>query len=157
MSKPASAHMGGVKRILRYLHGRPDVHITYSRNSNFELIGFCGVSYGTGNPEKARSTSGSTYFGSEGVIHFSTGIQTIAAQLTNEAELIVTSSYAKQEIYLCGILRELGCRAFRSTRIFCDNKEVLFLAGKGSHSSRSKHLAIRFMGLRDWVIDARVD
>ena len=36
-----------------------------------------------------------------------------------------------------------------SARIFCDSKRPLLLAGQGSYSSRSKHLAIRFMGLRN--------
>ena len=77
MSKPTPAHMGVVKRILLYLGGTPDPHITYSLNSNFERIGFCDASYGTGNPKKASSTSGSMYFVSEGIVHFSTSIQTM--------------------------------------------------------------------------------
>ncbi|CAN0014387.1 unnamed protein product [Sphacelaria rigidula] len=82
MSKPTSVHMGAVKRILRYLRGTPDIRITYSRNSSFELTGFCDASYGTGNPEKARSTSGSIYFLAGGVIHFSASVQKTSAQST---------------------------------------------------------------------------
>ena len=93
-------HIAAVNIILRYLRGTPDLHITYSCNSNFELIGFCEPLYGTGNPEKA-STLGSMYFISGGVIDFSTSIQQIAAQSTTEVGLIC----AKQEIYLCIILR----------------------------------------------------
>ncbi|CAM9900949.1 unnamed protein product, partial [Sphacelaria rigidula] len=155
MSKLTSVHMGAVKRILRYLRGTPDIRITYSRNSSFELTGFCDASYSTGNPEKARSTSGSTYFLSGGVIHFSASVQKISAQSTTEAELIAVRSYAKQGIYLCGILGELGW-TFRSARIFCDNKGALLLAGQGSYSSRRKHLAIRFAGLRDWITDDKI-
>ena len=140
MSKPTLVHMGAVKRILCYLRGKPDLHITYSRNSNFELIGFCDASYGTGNPEKTRSTSWSMYSLPGGIVHFSTSIQKIAAQSTTEV------ACAQQGIYLCGILGELGWRTFRSARIFCDNKGALLLAGQGSNSSRSKHLAIRLWG-----------
>ncbi|CAM9801280.1 unnamed protein product [Sphacelaria rigidula] len=77
VSQAAPANLsthGAVKRILRYLHGTPDICITYSRNSSFELTGFCDASYGTGNPEKARSTSGSIYFLAGGVIHFSASV-----------------------------------------------------------------------------------
>ncbi|CAM9120594.1 unnamed protein product, partial [Sphacelaria rigidula] len=156
MSKPTSVHMGAVKRILRYLRGTPDIRITYSRNSSFELTGFCDASYGTGNPEKARSTSGSIYLLAGGVVHFSASVQKISAQSTTEAELIAMSSCAKQGIYLCGILGELGWRTLRSARIFCDNKGALLFAGQGSYSSRSKHLAIRFPGLRDWITDDKI-
>ncbi|CAN0034543.1 unnamed protein product [Sphacelaria rigidula] len=41
MCEPTSVHMGAVKRILRCLRGTPDIRITYSRNSSFELTGFC--------------------------------------------------------------------------------------------------------------------
>ncbi|CAN0046178.1 unnamed protein product, partial [Ascophyllum nodosum] len=54
--------MGAVKRILRYFRGTPDLHITYSRHSNFDLIGFCDASYGSVDPDKAKSTSESVYF-----------------------------------------------------------------------------------------------
>ncbi|CAM9649209.1 unnamed protein product, partial [Ascophyllum nodosum] len=47
MSNPTSVHIGAVKRILRYLHGTPHIHITYSCNIDFQLIGFFGASYGT--------------------------------------------------------------------------------------------------------------
>ena len=40
-----------------------------------------------------------------------------------------------------------------SACIFCDNKSSLLLAGQGSYSSRSEHFAIRFMGLRNWIVD----
>ncbi|CAN0409102.1 unnamed protein product, partial [Ascophyllum nodosum] len=54
--------MGTVKHIWRQLRGTPDLLITYSRNSNFKLIGFSDASYSTGNSEKAKSTSGSMHF-----------------------------------------------------------------------------------------------
>ena len=66
MRKPTSVHVGAVKRTLPYLHGTSDLHITYSRNSNFEHIDFCDASYGTDNPKMARFTSRSMYFVSRG-------------------------------------------------------------------------------------------
>ena len=105
--------MGTVKHIWRQLRSTPDLLITYSRNSNFKLIGFSDASYSTGNSEKAKSTSGSMHFLSRGIIH-------------------------------------------SSARIFCDDKRALLLAAQGSYSSRSKHLAIRFMGLRDWIVDEKL-
>ena len=43
-----------------------------------------------------------------------------------------------------------------SACIFCDSKMTLLLPGKGSYSSRSKHLAIRFMLFRDWIVDEKL-
>ena len=44
-----------------------------------------------------------------------------------------------------------------NARIFCDNKRALLLARQGSYSSRSRHLAIRFMGLRNRIVDEKID
>ena len=74
MRTPTSVHMGAVKRILRCLRSKPDLHTAYSRNSNFELVSFCDASYGIVNPEKARSTSGSMDLFCGGIVHFSKNI-----------------------------------------------------------------------------------
>ena len=51
---PTSVHMGA-RRILCYdLRGTPDLHITHSHNSSFELIGIYDASYGTGNLKKGK-------------------------------------------------------------------------------------------------------
>ena len=116
-------------------------HITYSRNINFKLVGFCDVSYGTGNSEKARPTSGSMYFISTGVIHASTNIQKRAAQSTARAKLIAMSSCAKQRIYLYGVLGKLRWMTFCSGRILCDNKGALLVTRSGTGQlQRSKYL-----------------
>ena len=52
--------MEAVKRILRQLRGTPDLP-SYSRNSNFKLIGCCNASYDTDNLKNAKSTSGSMH------------------------------------------------------------------------------------------------
>ncbi|CAM9975133.1 unnamed protein product [Ascophyllum nodosum] len=72
MSRPTSARMVAAKRILRYLRGAPDVKITYKREGSKELLGYCDSSYATtGDPERARSASGTVFFLSGGPIHFS--------------------------------------------------------------------------------------
>ena len=43
-----------------------------------------------------------------------------------------------------------------SAHIFCDITRALLLVGQGSYSSRSKHLARRFLGLRDWIMDVKL-
>ena len=43
-----------------------------------------------------------------------------------------------------------------STRIFRDKNGALLLAGQGSYSSQSKDLAIRLLGLRDWIVDEKL-
>ena len=121
MSKPISGHMIAAKRILRYLRGVPDLRITYSRNGNKELLGYSDSSYATGDPERSRSTTSTMFFLSGGLVHFSSQLQKLVAQSTNEAELIALNSCAKSGIYLLGVLQELGWRNFKDFHIYCDS------------------------------------
>ena len=90
------------------------------------------------------------------VIPFGTSTQKIAARSRTEADLVTKrSSCTKQGIYLCGILGKLGWRTFRSTLIFCDNKGAVLLAEQGSYNSQRKHIVVRLMELRDWIIDGK--
>ena len=43
-----------------------------------------------------------------------------------------------------------------NARIFCDNKGALLLARQKSYSSRNTHLAIRFLRLRNWIMDEQL-
>ena len=149
--------MGIVKCTLPYLRGTFGLHITYSRNINFELISFCNSYMALAARRRRVLYQGACFFSFGGVNHLSTNIQNIVAQSTTKAEIIVVvSSCAKQGIYQCEILSELGWGTFRSARIFCDNNRALVLYGQGSYSSESKHHAIRFGGLRDWIIDKKL-
>lgn len=52
MSTPNNAHLGAIKRILRYLQGKPDLPIVYKRESTFRLRDYCDASYASGDPDK---------------------------------------------------------------------------------------------------------
>ncbi|CAM9490087.1 unnamed protein product, partial [Ascophyllum nodosum] len=61
------------------------------------------------------------------------------------------------DVYIKEYALSLWGVIYSSARIFCDNKRALLQAGQGSYSSRSKNLAIRLMGLRNWIVDEKID
>ena len=60
------------------------------------------------------------------------------------------------EVYIREHVHSLWGVVHFSARMFCENKETLLLAGQGSYSSQSKHLVIRCLALRDWVMDEKL-
>ena len=153
MSKPNNQHLVAVKRIFRYLKGKPDLPLTYSTSRrNLDLKGFCDASYGNSSPEEnMRSTSGTLYFLSNGLVHFTSSLQRITATSTTEAELIALSRCGKFGVYLFNLLRELGWTSMEPATILSDSQGALHLSSNGNFSTNSKYLAIRFFNLKDMI------
>ena len=96
-------------------------------------------------------------FLSGGLIAFSSSTQRIVAQSTSESELVALNSAAKEGIYISSLLGELGFRTCSSSfDLLTDNRSALSLASNGAFSSRSRHIAVRFASLREWVKDGRL-
>ena len=58
MSKPTNAHLVGLKRVLRYPKGTPDLPIKF-RRGQWELHGYCDASFaGSSEALRKRSTTG---------------------------------------------------------------------------------------------------
>jgi len=142
--------MGAAKRILRYLRGKPELEITYNKDSKFGLSCYSDASYARGN-EKSRSVTGSIIFLAGGPIHFGSQLQRITAQSTSESELIAMNTTAKHGVYFAFMLGELGWGNLRTFKLFGDNRSALLLAASGNFSNRSRHIAVRYAALRDWI------
>ncbi|CAM9582007.1 unnamed protein product [Sphacelaria rigidula] len=81
MSSPSRQTLVAVKRIFRYLKGKPDLPLTYS-TSNEDLVfkGFCDPSYGNTELQGImRSTKGTLFFLSNGLVQFTPSLQRITA------------------------------------------------------------------------------
>ena len=89
MSKPAKAHIGAAKHLLRYLAGPTDFSITY-KQGGFQLIAFQGANWGN-NHDNGRSTSPYIVMPANAPIGFNGGLQGPTARSTMEAELVVAA------------------------------------------------------------------
>ncbi|CAM9284251.1 unnamed protein product, partial [Sphacelaria rigidula] len=153
MSKPNIHHLAAVKRVFRYLKGKPDLPLIYSTSDkNLNLIGYCDASYGTSGIEgRLRSTTGTMFFLAGGPINFSSSLQRITATSTTEAELIALSKCGKFGTYLFNLVKELGWSSMEPATIYSDSQGALPLSSNANYSSSSKHLAIRFYNLKDMI------
>ena len=137
ISKPSKAHMGAAKQLLRYLAGTTDFSIVYKRG------GFNG-----------KSTSACLVMLSKAPISFKSGIQSLTAMSTMEAELVASALTMKEAIFCSNMMTELGFgQQFGQVPLYIDNTATLHVLGNQAFSSRTKHIALRYFYVRELVTE----
>ena len=110
MSRHAKVHMGAAKHVLRYLAGTTDFTIVYKKRG-FKLTAFSDSNLGN-NPDNGKSTSCYIMMLSRAPVRFTSGVQSLTAMSTMEAEL-VTLALAIKEAVFCSRHRK-GIRQLRA-------------------------------------------
>lgn len=87
--QPAKVHMGMAKHLLRYLAGRTAFSMTYERGG-FTLTAFLD-SYWGNHPDNGKSTTAYLIIMAKGLVSFKTGVQSLTAMPTMEAELMASA------------------------------------------------------------------
>ncbi|GJT51052.1 hypothetical protein Tco_0977209 [Tanacetum coccineum] len=117
---PKTSHLSAVKRIFRYLKGKPKLGLWYPRVSSFDLEAYSDSDYARANLDRKSTTGGCQFLGRR-LISWQCKKQTIVATSTTEAEYVAAA-------VLWGK--------------FCGFKIKLY-------HSKTKHIAIRHHFIRD--------
>ncbi|GKD78915.1 hypothetical protein Tco_1341536 [Tanacetum coccineum] len=88
--QPKVSHLNAVKRIFRYLKGRPKLGLWYPKDSLFILEAFSDSDYAGASLDR-KSTTGCCQFLGSKLISWQCKKQTVVANLTTEAEYIAAS------------------------------------------------------------------
>ncbi|GJT96557.1 ribonuclease H-like domain-containing protein [Tanacetum coccineum] len=83
---PKTSHLYAVKRIFRYLKGKPKLGLSYPRESSFDLVAYSDSDYGGANLDRKSTTRGCQFLGHR-LISWQCKKQTIVATSTIEADL----------------------------------------------------------------------
>ncbi|GJW07760.1 ribonuclease H-like domain-containing protein [Tanacetum coccineum] len=89
---PKTSHLGVVKRIFRYLKGKPKLGLWYPRVSSFDLEAYSDSDYAGANLDRKSTTGGCQFLGRR-LISWQCKKQTIVATSTTEAEYVATANY----------------------------------------------------------------
>ncbi|GJR18055.1 putative ribonuclease H-like domain-containing protein [Tanacetum coccineum] len=89
---PKISHLLAVKRIFRYLKGKPTLGLWYSRDSPFKLVVYTDSDY-VGATQDRKSTTGCCQFLGNRLISWQCKKQTVVATSTTEAEYVAVASY----------------------------------------------------------------
>ncbi|GKB83465.1 putative ribonuclease H-like domain-containing protein [Tanacetum coccineum] len=92
---PKTSHLSAVKRIFRYLKGKPKLGLWYPRVSSFDLEAYSDSDYAGANLDRKSTTGGCQFLGRR-LISWQCKKQTIVATSTTEAEYVAAASCCGQ-------------------------------------------------------------
>ncbi|GJZ99716.1 putative ribonuclease H-like domain-containing protein, partial [Tanacetum coccineum] len=120
---PKTSHLLAVKRIFRYLKGKPTLGLWYSRDSPFELVAYTNSDYAGATQDRKSTTRGCQFLGNM-LISWQCKKQTVVATSTTEAEYVAGASCCGQVLWIQNQLLDYGYN-FINTVINIDNNNLL--------------------------------
>ncbi|GJT46989.1 putative ribonuclease H-like domain-containing protein [Tanacetum coccineum] len=119
---PKTSHLLAVKRIFRYLKGKPTLGLWYSRDSPFELVAYTDSDYAGATQDRKSTTGGSEY--------------------------VAAASCCGQVLWIQNQLLDYGYN-FMNTVIHIDNNSTICIIENPVQHSKTKHIEIRHHFIRD--------
>ncbi|GJR81625.1 putative ribonuclease H-like domain-containing protein [Tanacetum coccineum] len=144
---PKTSHLSAVKRIFRYLKGKPSLGLWYPRESSFDLESYSDSDYAGANLDRKSTTGGCQFLGRR-LITWQCKKQTIVATSTTEAEYVAAASCCGQVLWIQNQMLDYGFN-FMNTKIYIDNESTICIVKNPVYHSKTKHIAIRHHFIRD--------
>ncbi|GJR22397.1 putative ribonuclease H-like domain-containing protein [Tanacetum coccineum] len=144
---PKTSHLHAVKRIFRYLKGKPNLGLWYPRVSSFDLEAYSDSDYSGANLDR-KSTIGGCQFLGRRLISWQYKKQTIMATSTTEAEYVAAANCCGQVSWVQNQLLDYGFN-FMNTKIYIDNESTICIVKNPVFHSKTKHIEIRHHFIRD--------
>ncbi|GJV36539.1 retrovirus-related pol polyprotein from transposon TNT 1-94 [Tanacetum coccineum] len=145
--QPKASHLNAVKRIFRYLKGRPKLGLWYPKDSPFILEAFSDSDYAGASLDRKSTTGGCQFLGSR-LISWQCKKQTVVANSTTEAEYIAASHCCGQVLWIQNQMLDYGYN-FMQTKIHVDNESAICVVKNPVYHSKTKHIEIRHHFIRD--------
>ncbi|GJR15339.1 putative ribonuclease H-like domain-containing protein [Tanacetum coccineum] len=144
---PKTSHLLAVKRIFRYLKGKPSLGLWYSKDSPLELIAYTDSNYAGATLDRKSTTGGCQFLGNR-LIFWQCKKQTVVATSTTEAEYVAAASCCGQVLWIQNQLLDYGYN-FMDTVIYIDNTSTIYIIENPVQHSKTKHIEIRHHFIRD--------
>ncbi|KAH9656751.1 hypothetical protein KPL70_022797 [Citrus sinensis] len=157
LSNPGMDHWKTAKRVMRYLQRTKEYMLTYRRSDQLEIIGYSDSDF-AGCQDSRRSTSGYIYMLAGGAISWRSAKQTLVASSTMAAEFVACYEASNQGIWLRNFVT--GLRILEGVekplKIFCDNKSSVLYFNNNRSSTKSKHIDIKFLVVKERVQSGQI-
>ncbi|GJW50061.1 putative ribonuclease H-like domain-containing protein [Tanacetum coccineum] len=144
---PKTSHLNAMKRIFKYLKGKPNLGLWYLRELSLDLEAFSDSDYAGANLDMKSTTNGCQFLGSR-LISWQCKKQTIVATSTTEAEYVGTASCCGQVLWIQNQMLDYGFN-FMNTKIHIDNESTICIVKNPVYHSKTKHIEIRHHFIRD--------
>ncbi|GJV67355.1 retrovirus-related pol polyprotein from transposon TNT 1-94 [Tanacetum coccineum] len=154
-ARPTEKHLHVVKRIFRYLRGTVNRGLWYSKDSAIALTSFADADH-SGFQDTRHSTSGSMQMLGDRLVSWSSKRQKSAAISSTEAEYKALSGCCAQVLWMRSQLTDYGL-GFNKISMYYDNKGAIALCFNNVQHSRSKHIDIRYLFIKEQVENGVVE
>ncbi|GJX29688.1 hypothetical protein Tco_0237767 [Tanacetum coccineum] len=142
-----NSHLNAMKRIFRYLKGRPKLGLWYPKESSFDLVAYSDSNYAGANLDRKSTTRGCQFLGKR-LISWQCKKQTIVATSTTEAEYVAAAHCCGHVLWIQNQMLDYGFN-FMNTQIFIDNESTISIVKNPVYHSKTKHIEIRNHFIRD--------
>ncbi|KAL0399561.1 UNVERIFIED_CONTAM: Retrovirus-related Pol polyprotein from transposon TNT 1-94 [Sesamum radiatum] len=156
-SNPGLDHWRAAKKVMRYLQGTKDYMLMYRRTENLEVVGYSDSDF-AGCVDSRKSTSGYIFMIASGAVSWKSAKQTLIATSTMEAEFVSCFEATSHGVWLKNFISGLRIMdsISRPLRIFSNNSAAVFMAKNNKSGSRSKHIDIKYLAIRERVKEGKV-
>ena len=156
-SNPGLDHWRAAKKVMRYLQGTKDYMLMFRHTDSLEVVGYSDADF-AGCVNSCKSTSGYIFMLADGAVSWRSAKQSLIATSTMEAEFVSCFEATSHGVWLKSFISGLRLvnTISRPLRIFCDNSAAVFFAKNNKSGSRSKHIDIKYLAIRERVKDNKV-
>ncbi|GJW73382.1 putative ribonuclease H-like domain-containing protein, partial [Tanacetum coccineum] len=144
---PKTSHLSAIKRIFRYLKGKPKLGLWYPRVSSFDLEAYSDSDYAGANLDRKSTIRGYQFFGRR-LISWQCKNQTIVATSTIEAEYVAAANCCRQVLWIQNQMLDYEFN-FMNTKIYIYNESTICIVKNLVYHSKTKHIIIRHRFIRD--------
>ena len=154
-ANPSQDHLNKVLYICHYLIGTSMYSLVYNGGSGAGLIACTDLDWGS-DPTSRLSQTGFYLKLADGLISWTSRAQKTIAYSSTEAEYMALSDCARQVTWIQSLLGELGYK-LNAIPICGDNQGSIFMASNPVTEPCSKHIDIRYHGIRESVAKDKVE
>ena len=156
-SNPGLDHRRAAKKVMRYLQGTNDYMLMYRQIDSLEVIGYSDSDFAS-YVDSCKSTSDYIFKLVGGVVSWTSAKQTLTATSTMEAEFVSCFEASSHGVWLKSFIYGLriAYSISRPLKLYCDNSVVVLMAKNNKSGSRSKHIGIKYLAIREFVKEEKV-
>ncbi|KAK6119262.1 hypothetical protein DH2020_046988 [Rehmannia glutinosa] len=157
LSNSGMDHWKAAKRVMRYIQRIKDYMLTYKKSEQLEIIGYSAFDF-AGCQDSRRSTSGYIFLLPGGAISWKSVKQTLVASSTMGSKFVACYEVSNHRIWLQNFvtgLRIIG-NVERPLKLYCDNHSAMLYSNNNRSSSKSKHIDIKFLVVKERVQSGQI-
>ena len=129
----------------------------YRRTYSLEVIGYSDAGF-AGCVDSRKSTSGYIFKLADGAVSWRSAKQTLTATSSMEAEFVSCFEASLHGVWLKSFISGLRIvdSISRPLKLYCDNSAAVFMDKNNKSGSRSKHIDIMYLAIRERVKELKV-